>query len=153
MHHGELPHRNAPEPKPLTERQARELRDHRAQLEEEARRKKTEEETAWMRRARIDIETGEKRSAARSTGSSSSDSPIRRVETPPELPAHWTAEERANHERLIKEGLKVAVFEPHRLDKDKIVRHDDYVTVHWDEYMNIDIPWHRFRLKPGSVRA
>lgn len=147
----ELPLRNAPSAKPLDQRQTQELRDHKTQLEEEAKRKKDEENTAWMRRGRYDPITGEK-SKPKSTGSSSSDSPIRRVQTPPELPPHWTAEEKANYELLAREGVKVAVFEQHRLNKDKIVKHQDYVTVVWDECKNIDIPWHRFKVRTSPVR-
>jgi eukaryotic translation initiation factor 2C len=147
----DLPMRpSAPPPKPLDPRQAQELRDHKAKLEEDARRKKEAESTAWMRRTHYDPETGEQRKP-KSTGSSSSDSPIRRVETPPELPPNWTAEEKANYERLAREGVKVAVFEQHRLDQEKIIRHKDYMTVAWDGCKNIDIPWHRFKVRPSSV--
>lgn len=147
----ELPLRNAPPTKPLDPRQVRELREHKAQMEEDEERKKAAESTAWMRRARYDPETGEK-SKPKSTGSSSSDSPIRRVETPPELPPNWTEEEKVNYERLTREGVKVTVFEQHRLEKDKIVKHQDYVTIAWDGCKNIDIPWHRFKVRASSVR-
>ncbi|KAJ5576839.1 hypothetical protein N7535_003765 [Penicillium sp. DV-2018c] len=150
MRSHDLPHRDAPEAKPLTERQLKELRDHRARLEDEARRKKEAESTAWMRRIRVNPDTGEKWPSTRSTGSNSGDSDIRRVEAPSELPAHWTAEERENHERLVQEGMKVAVYEQHRINPDKISQNEEYMTIHWDEYKNIDIPWHRFRLKLDS---
>jgi hypothetical protein len=126
------------------------MRDHKAQLEEDARRKKEAESTAWMRRTRCDPDSIEQRKP-KSTGSSSSDSPIRRVVTPPEFPPNWTAEEKANYERLAKEGVEVAVFEQHRLDQEKIVQHEDYMTVAWDGCKNIDIPWHRFKIRPSSV--
>lgn len=141
---------SGPAAKPLVPRQAQELRDHKAKLEDDARRKKEAESTAWMRRTRYDPDTGEQRKP-KSTGSSSSDSPIRRVETPPEFPSTWTAEEKANYERLAREGVKVAVFEQHRLDQERIVRHKDYMTVAWDGCKNIDIPWHRFKIRPSSV--
>ncbi|KAF4769961.1 hypothetical protein HAV15_011480 [Penicillium sp. str.  len=146
----ELPLRpSAPVAKPLDPRQVQELRDHKARQEDEARRKEEAESTAWMRRTRYDPESGEHRKP-KSTGSSSSDSPIRRVETPPEFPANWTAEEKANYERLAREGVKVAVFEQHRLDQEKVIRHKDYMTVAWDGCKNIDIPWHRFKVRPSS---
>ncbi|KAJ5561775.1 Eukaryotic translation initiation factor eIF-2C4 [Penicillium sp. DV-2018c] len=153
MRSHDLPHRDAPEAKPLTERQLKELRDHRARLEDEARRKKEAESTAWMRRIRVNPDTGEKWPSTRSTGSNSGDSDIRRVEAPSELPAHWTAEERENHERLVQEGMKVAVYEQHRINPDKISQNEEYMTIHWDEYKNIDIPWHRFRLKLDSSES
>lgn len=147
----ELPLRtSAAVAKPLDPRQAQELRDHKAKLEDDARRKKEAESTAWMRRTRYNPDTGEHKKP-KSTGSSSSDSPIRRVETPPEFPPNWTAEEKANYERLAREGVKVAVFEQHRLDQEKVIRHKDYMTVAWDGCKNIDIPWHRFKVRPSSV--
>lgn len=147
----ELPLRpSAPVVKPLDPRQIQEMRDHKAKLEDDAIRKKEAESTAWMRRTRYDPESGEHR-RPKSTGSSSSDSPIRRVETPPEFPANWTAEEKANYERLAREGIKVAVFEQHRLDQEKVIRHKDYMTVAWDGCKNIDIPWHRFKIRASSV--
>ncbi|KAJ5135600.1 uncharacterized protein N7515_004878 [Penicillium bovifimosum] len=137
-------------PMPLSERQVRELREYRANLAEEARRKKEAELTAWMRRTRIDPETGERKPKHDAGSDDSGSSPIRRAPTPPEVPEHWTDEEKANHERLIQEGLRVAVWEQHRMHKDKFVETEDYATIHWDECMNIDIPWHRFRLKTGK---
>ena len=135
---------------PLEPRLQKDLEEQRKQLAQDAERKKAEERTAWMRRIRQDPETGEKKQP-KSTGSSSSDSPIRRVESPPQYPAHWTEEEKTNAEKLTKEGVKVAVYEQHRLDKDRIVRHQDYVTIAWDGCKNIDIPWHRFKIKSTSV--
>lgn len=141
----ELPFRGAPPAKPLTQREIQDLREHKARLDEEARRKKSEEENAWMRRTGIDPKTGQKKKP-KSNASSSSDSPIRRVESPERFPAHWTEKEKANHEKLTKEGVRAVVHESHRLDKDKIVRHKDYITIAWDGCKNIDIPWHRFRI-------
>lgn len=141
---------STPAAKPLDPRQIQELRDHKAKLEDDARRKKEEESTAWMRRTNYDPDAGEYK-RPKSTGSSSSDSPIRRVQTPPEFPENWTAEERANYVRLAREGVKVAVFEQHRLDLEKVEHHEDYMTVVWDGCKNIDIPWHRFKIMPASV--
>ncbi|CAI7592058.1 unnamed protein product [Penicillium bialowiezense] len=140
----ELPIRGGQPAKPLNPREIQDLREHKARLEQDAKRKKSAEETAWMRRAGIDPATGEK-IKPKSTGSSSSDSPIRRVESPEPYPAHWTEEEKLNHERLIKEGIRAATHEPHRLNKDKIVRHKDYVTIAWDSCKNVDVPWYRFK--------
>ena len=139
---------SAPAAKPLDPRQIQELRDHKAKLEDDARRKKEEESTAWMRRTNYDP-VKEEYKRPKSTGSSDTDSPIRRVETPPEFPENWTPEERANYVRLAREGVKVAVFEQHRLDHEKVVHHEDYMTVVWDGCKNIDIPWHRFKIMPS----
>ncbi|CAG8235349.1 unnamed protein product [Penicillium olsonii] len=145
----ELPLRGAPPPKPLTQRQLQDLREHHAKQDQAAKEKKASEDTAWMRRTGVDPATGKRK--PRDNDSSSSDSPIRRVESPEPYPAHWTAEERINHERLLKEGVRAVVSEPHRLDKEKIVTHKDYVTVAWDTCKNIDIPWHLFRINdPNS---
>lgn len=146
----ELPIRGGQPAKPLNPREIQDLREHKARLEQDAKRKKSAEETAWMRRAGIDPATGEK-VKPKSTGSSSSDSPIRRVESPEPYPAHWTEEEKLNHERLIKEGIRAATHEPHRLNKDKIVRHKDYVTIAWDSCKNVDVPWYRFKTSGSGV--
>jgi eukaryotic translation initiation factor 2C len=150
QHSRQLPIRGNLPAKPLNLRQKEDRDQHQAQLKKDAARKKAEEETAWMRRTGRDRETGEQRKP-QSTGSSSSDSPIRRVESPPRYPTNWTEEEKTNAENLTKEGVKVAVYEQHRLDKDQIVRHPDNVTVAWDGCKNIDIPWHRFKIRASSV--
>jgi eukaryotic translation initiation factor 2C len=150
QHTRPIPIRGNLPPKPLNPRQHEDLERHQAQLKRDAARKKAEEETAWMRRTGRNPETGEPKQT-KSTGSSSSDSPIRRTESPSRYPAHWTEEEIENAERLTKEGLKVAIHEQHRLDKSKVVRHHDSVTVAWDGCKNIDIPWHRFKIRANSV--
>ncbi|CAG8942223.1 unnamed protein product [Penicillium salamii] len=147
----ELPIRGALPPKPLTQRQMQDLREHQARAEEIAKQKKASEETAWMRRTGIDTSTGEKLPVRSDT--SSSDSPIRRVESPDPYPGHWTEEEKINHARLMKEGVRAVISEPHRLDKDKIVRHSDRATIAWDKCKNLDIPWHEFRIDDPNAAS
>jgi eukaryotic translation initiation factor 2C len=145
----EMPFREFTSAKPLGPRLAKDLREHKSNVHEDASRKRAEEANAWKRRMRIDPDTGKRQ--VKETGSSSENSPIRRNESPKRWPQTWTKEEKANAELLEREAVEVAVYEPERIDQDKTIQHQGYVEVHWDGCKNIDIPWHQFKILPSSV--
>ncbi|KAJ6019033.1 hypothetical protein N7522_001100 [Penicillium canescens] len=146
----EMPFRECTSAKPLGPRLAKDLREHKSNVHEDASGKKAEEANTWKRRMRIDPDTGNRQ--VKGTGSISENSPIRRNESPKRWPPTWTEKEKANAELLEREAVEVAVYEPERIDQDKTIQHQDYTEVHWDGCKNIDIPWHQFKILPSSSK-